>query len=60
MFQTIGGIFAIPSLIIGYIISYHVVSKVIPEYMGLWVTALILGLLGYMLSVIGKIVDDKL
>jgi len=56
--KVLAGLFSIPALIITYIISYHLITTVIPDYLGLWIVGLILSLVGFAFNVAASATED--
>ena len=56
--KVIGGIACIIGYIFGTIVSYHVTMAAAPDYMGFWVTSLILVTIGVILQVAGEMAGE--
>lgn len=53
--KVIGGILTIIALIFSIIVTYHVVKVSAPDYMGFWITSVVLLVAGVVFNAVGEL-----
>lgn len=54
MTTIIGGVFAVVAMILGQIVTYHVVMATVPQYITMWIIAVVFAWVSLIFKAIGE------